>query len=101
MKRNTDGELFGTMPFTELGAYSGDRSCVIIDLREREQYERRHIEGAWNIPYGYLGEAVSMLPKRKRLLFYCERGSMAMEASRRLAALGFETAAAIGGYDVT
>ena len=62
MKRNTDGELFGTVPFTELGAYSGDRSCVIIDLREREQYERRHIEGAWNIPYGYLGEAVSMLP---------------------------------------
>ena len=39
MKRNTDGELFGTVPFTELGAYSGDRSCVIIDLREREQYE--------------------------------------------------------------
>ena len=89
-----------TIAFRELKKYINDRTCVIIDLRSRELYQKSHVEGAWNIPYEYLMEkAWNMLPRGKTLLLYCERGGAAMMAGRELAEKGFQVKAAVGGFE--
>ncbi len=89
-----------TIAFRELGKYKNDGTCIIIDLRSRELYQKGHVEGAWNIPYEYLmEEAWEMLPKNRLLLLYCERGGAAMMAGRELMKKGFRVKAAVGGFE--
>ena len=43
-----------TISAEELDVYVGRRDAVLIDLREPEEYEKKHIRTAVNIPYGKL-----------------------------------------------
>ncbi|MCI8465633.1 MAG: rhodanese-like domain-containing protein [Lachnospiraceae bacterium] len=89
-----------TIAFRELDKYKNDKSCIIIDLRSKELYQKGHVDGAWNIPYEYLvEEAWNMLPREKLLLLYCERGGAAMMAGRELTEKGFSVKAAVGGFE--
>ncbi len=93
-------EELETIAFRELGKYRNNDTCIIIDLRDKELYQEGHVEGAWNIPYERLMEdAWQMLPRKKLLLLYCERGGAAMMAGRELAKKGFYVKAAVGGFE--
>ncbi|QNM06608.1 rhodanese-like domain-containing protein [Qiania dongpingensis] len=88
-----------TIAFREIEKYKNDRNCIIIDLRSGEQFREGHVDGAWNIPYEYLEEARSMLPRQKLLLLYCERGGTAMLAGKELMEKGYRVKAAVGGFE--
>ncbi len=90
---------FETIAFWEIDRYKNDKNCIIIDLRNKELYRQAHVEGAWNIPYDHLEEALPMLPREKTLLFYCERGGTAMAAARELSGKGYSVKAAVGGFE--
>lgn len=88
-----------TIAFRDLEKYKENSDCIIIDLRSKELFRRSHVDGAWNIPYEHLEEALKMLPKTKLLLLYCERGGTAMLAGKELMEKGYRVKAAVGGFE--
>lgn len=60
----------------------------IIDVREPDEYQRDHIEGAVNIPLGRLirDEKMGIVPKDKEVVVHCKsgvRGGIALEFLRK------------------
>lgn len=80
-----------------LDYYVGRTDAQIIDLREKEAYEKSHVRGALHIPFEKL-EEYTELPRNKILIFYCERGGASMLAARQMARLGYRTRSVIGGF---
>lgn len=60
------------------------KEYYIIDVRENDEYQQDHIEGAINIPLGRLirDEPNGIIPRNKKILLHCKsglRGGMALE----------------------
>ena len=81
-----------------LDDYADRRDCLLIDLRDRAEYEAGHIKNAVNMPFVDLLEHVC-LPKNKLLVLYCDRGSLSMAQGKRLAAAGYRVLSAVGGMN--
>ena len=85
-----------TVSAEELDSYLGRQDAVIIDLREKEAYEKSHLKTAVNIPYEEL-EKCRKISRRKLLVLYCERGSASLFAARELMKMGFRVKSVVGG----
>lgn len=85
-----------TISVNELDDYVNDKKVLIIDLRSREEYLKKHIKNAVNVPYEQLKE--QHFPKDKELIFYCERGSSSLFAARELMKRGYNTKSVVGGF---
>ncbi|MDO5136317.1 MAG: rhodanese-like domain-containing protein [Eubacteriales bacterium] len=80
-----------------LDYYVGRGDAMIIDLRNREEYQVSHVKGAVNIPYGEL-ERDHGFPQGKLLVLYCDRGGASIKAAKYLARMGYGTRSVIGGF---
>jgi molybdopterin/thiamine biosynthesis adenylyltransferase/rhodanese-related sulfurtransferase len=81
------------------GASSGDP--VIIDVRERDEYEQGFIPRAEWIPRGFLELKVEeLVPERSReVILYCAGGVRSALAARSMQELGYERVySVIGGF---
>ena len=85
-----------------------EEGCIILDVREQEEYDAGHIPGAILIPYTQMGEkANDMLPDKDQLiLVYCRSGRRSKIAAEALVELGYTNIREFGGiidwpYDVT
>jgi thiosulfate sulfurtransferase len=67
----------------QLDWYVGKPWAMIIDVRNRREYEKGHVKGAVNLPYDHLLERVC-LPRDKILVICCERGAASMAEGKRL-----------------
>ncbi|MEF3255466.1 MAG: rhodanese-like domain-containing protein [Deferribacterales bacterium] len=47
----------------------------LIDVNDKFIYDRGHLKGALNLPYGYILVNYRNLPKDKPIIFYCSSGS--------------------------
>ena len=58
---------------TPADAYASVNSgqAVIIDVRDRESYDKAHIEGALSIPENELAARRGELPQDRQILTYC------------------------------
>ncbi|MFT7286546.1 MAG: glyoxylase-like metal-dependent hydrolase (beta-lactamase superfamily II) [Halieaceae bacterium] len=76
---------------------SGDPGIVLLDVREKEAYERGHIPGALHIPRGQLELCVNeRLPDpTQRIVAYCEYGRISTLATATLKEMGFTRAIAL------
>ena len=74
-------------------------SCIILDVREQEEYDAGHIPGAILIPYTQIEEkAEEMLPDKDQLiLVYCRSGRRSKIAAESLAELGYTNIREFGG----
>lgn len=81
----------------ELDAYRKERKTVLIDLREKYNYQKDHIFGAVNVPYEKLERYVSGIGKDIVLILYCDRGILSLRAGKKLTREGYRTAALAGG----
>lgn len=72
---------------------------VLLDVREKEEYDQGHIEGALLLPYASVEElAETMLPdKDKTVLIYCRSGRRSAIAATALADLGYTDVKDFGG----
>lgn len=62
----------------------------LIDVRSEEEYERKHLEGAMNIPYTAVHDtAVNLFDKDDELIVYCSTGKRSSQAAKSLAYLGY------------
>ena len=74
---------------------------LILDVRTPEEFAERHIPGAVNIPNGTIGTAeIPELPdKDQMILVYCRSGNRSVQASEKLAALGYTNILEFGGIN--
>ena len=75
-------------------------SVVILDVRERDEYDAGHIPGAVLLPVGTIDEesAASVLADKDTVtLVYCRSGRRSKIAAEALAALGYTQVYEFGG----
>ena len=84
---------------------SGD--CLLLDVREPDEYAEGHIPGAVNLPLDRIRAGEELLPQDKDglILVYCLTGRRAGRAVKALTALGCTRVKNMGGvmnwpYDV-
>ena len=83
--------------------YLGREDVLIFDLREKEEFERGHIEGAVREDWERLEERIGgYLQGREEeiqwIILYCERGNTSLLIARDLARVGYPVMSLKGGY---
>lgn len=64
---------------------------VIVSVRQAEDYNKGHVKGAINIPFGAgMQTALTELPKDKKIIVYCYTGQTASQTVGVLRMLGYE-----------
>ena len=73
--------------------------CIILDVREQDEYDEGHIANAILIPYGEIeNRAERIIPdKDKLILVYCRSGRRSRIAAESLAKLGYTNIKDFGG----
>jgi rhodanese-related sulfurtransferase len=73
--------------------------ALVIDIRERKEYQTGHIVGAVNVPYASLASRVDELKKyqSRPLVVACKMGQHAGAAGTLLRKAGFENVARLTG----
>lgn len=64
--------------------------AFIIDVRERNEYELSHIEGALNIPLSEIRERLNEVPKDRPVYLHCRSGQRSYNACLLLKHMGFD-----------
>lgn len=72
---------------------------VLIDIRDREDYQMDHWPGAVNYSYEEIEKGHVRLPGNRRLVLYCEHGGGSMQLARLLGQQGYRTATVVGGFE--
>lgn len=108
-----------------LDYYVNNPNAVIIDLRNREDYQQEHILNAVHMPYNQMEEQLNQLRLNKTVyavnteaaqqrryglqidgrfygrdwifILYCQRGSLSLSICSRMTALGFAAKTVVGG----
>lgn len=81
------------------GIMDSGEDCIILDVRERDEYNDGHISNAILIPYTEIeNKAEEMLPnKDKLILVYCRSGRRSKIAAESLVKIGFTNVKEFGG----
>lgn len=74
-------------------------NAVVIDIRDKKEFNLGHIAGAINIPYSQLDSRVSELEadKEKPVVVVCKMGQNSGAAGRKLKAQGFTNVRRLSG----
>jgi molybdopterin/thiamine biosynthesis adenylyltransferase/rhodanese-related sulfurtransferase len=75
--------------------------AVLVDVRERDEWEQGRIPGALHVPRGHLESRIEQAaPDRSRpVILYCASGNRSAFAAKTLTELGYERALSLaGGY---
>ncbi len=67
-----------------------DEDYFIIDVRNKEEYNQGHIDGAFLIPLDEIKERVAEIPRNKPVIVYCRAGIRSSEAANILIEGGFK-----------
>jgi rhodanese-related sulfurtransferase len=69
----------------------------LLDVREQDEWDAGHIEGAQHIPLGELGARLSEVPREQVVVAVCRTGSRSDRAALGLRANGFKSENLDGG----
>lgn len=88
---------FETIRINDVDKLLGKTSILIVDLRDKAEYNAGHIAGAVNYPYEELKEGGRLPPKNKTLLLYCAYGNISLATARELTRAGYSVVNLYGG----
>jgi glyoxylase-like metal-dependent hydrolase (beta-lactamase superfamily II) len=90
---------FMSMPELRRRIDEGARDLIVLDVRERDAYEARHLPGALHVARGQLELRIDeVVPDPvTRLVVYCELGKISALATATLRAMGYMRAVALDG----
>lgn len=71
---------------------------IIVDLRSRMEYDKKHIENAVNIPEGNMNAIEGFNRRNDVWILYCRRGSLSFRLASEMAEKGYKVMAVIGGF---
>ncbi len=91
---------FETTPFTLKYNLEKDK-VLLLDVREKKDFDAEHIPGAFSLPLAELEKNLSKLPKDKTLVTYCWHiaCNLAPKAALFLAEKGFKVQELVGGLE--
>ncbi|MBQ7083828.1 MAG: rhodanese-like domain-containing protein [Anaerotignum sp.] len=75
---------------------------IILDVREQDEYDEKHIPGAILFPVGMIDEetAAGVIPEKDTMvLVYCRSGNRSKTAASKLAELGYTQVYEFGGIN--
>ncbi|MEM7079576.1 MAG: rhodanese-like domain-containing protein [Pseudomonadota bacterium] len=83
----------------ELVQLVNNDDAVVVDLRDKQEFEQGHIVGSLNIPYANLESRVNELNKfkEKPLVLACKMGQHSGAAGTALRKAGFENVSRLRG----
>ena len=89
--RHPLGNALPEMTTREAADYLADpeNTAVLIDVRERYEYDPRHARGAINIPMSEFVARMAETPKDKDALIICEHGTRSAQVGRYLMRQGY------------
>ena len=74
-------------------------SLSVLDVREVEEFEVLHLEGARNFPLSQLADTYKQLGKDNLYYVICKSGIRSARACQFLAEQGYEVINVLGGMD--
>ncbi|MCI8372264.1 MAG: rhodanese-like domain-containing protein [Lachnospiraceae bacterium] len=74
-----------------------NQGAQFIDLRDRQDYEQKHIKHALSIPFDQFEERYQSLPKNRTYVLYCERGGSSTLAAKKMLSQGYRVLSLSGG----
>lgn len=74
-----------------------ENGAYIIDVREKEEYDLSHIEGAKNIPMSEFRERINEIPKDIPVYLHCRSGQRSYNTALIMENLGFHNSMSIAG----
>lgn len=89
------------VPTMDIRQYAGSvkpPNSVLMDLRERREYDRGHLPGAENVPYGDLVNGRFVPEEKKTYYLYCDRGLQSYQATIYMTERGYHAVNLLGGY---
>ncbi|GFG53806.1 sulfurtransferase [Mycolicibacterium agri] len=76
---------------------SFDESVVLLDVREDDEWQRGHAEGAIHIPMGQVPARMSEIDPNAKLFVVCHLGGRSMRVAGYLAQNGYAPINVAGG----
>lgn len=73
------------------------KKMVVIDARDKGQFDKGHIPGAVNIEWRQVLAKRSQIPKDKPVLLYCNQGTLSAQAGLALRLAGYENVRILQG----
>lgn len=89
--------MFNSVMMMEFEQLLRKGTLNILDVREDDEFESGHIEGAQHIPLGEIPTSLEKLDKSKEYHVVCFSGSRSAMASKYLAQNGFKVVNVMGG----
>jgi rhodanese-related sulfurtransferase len=74
-----------------------EAGAVLIDVRELDEYEAGHIEGARHVPLDSLNAESAGADPNGEIVFYCRSGERSAAAAEAFAASGLDAHSIAGG----
>lgn len=73
-----------------------EKGAIIIDVRSKEEYNQKHLDGAINIPHNQILEGIKHYSKETIFILYCSTGSRSRLASNLLTRIGYSNVYDLG-----
>jgi rhodanese-related sulfurtransferase len=92
--------LFNSKPIQQMNAAALNKEKAkyfLVDVRQPEEYQQGHINGAKLLPLNQLGKRMKELPAGREIVCICRSGNRSRSAARKLAAAGFSAVNLRGG----
>lgn len=89
--------MYRSIAMDEFYQKEKSEKLVILDVREVDEYEKGHIDGAENIPLSNLEELAEKLDKSQEYYVICLAGGRSAKACEYLGDNGFDTINVMGG----
>ena len=85
--------------FDEFYQLYQNEQLSLVDVREVEEFETLHLEGARNLPLSQLADTYEQLDKAQSYYVICKSGMRSTRACQFLAEQGYEVINVLGGMD--
>ena len=94
--------LFGFLKMPDINdgieKFRQTKSAVLIDVRTKEEYAERKIDGSINLPLQEIDKITSVVPDKNTPVFlHCRSGKRSGKAEKILRKMGYTNAQNIGG----
>lgn len=77
-----------------------NKNLILIDVREKWEFDFTKIDGAINIPLGEIVKIANQYPHSSEIVLYCHHGVRSMRAANLIYSLGFKNIRNLfGGID--
>lgn len=83
----------------QLNGGSGEQNLVLVDVREKHEWDDGHIPGAIHVPRGFLELQIeeAVPDKSKKVVLYCAGGVRSLMAGNTLQQMGYQDVVSMSG----